>query len=150
MSYPFNVRVYGILVNERGEVLVSDEFIGGREITKFPGGGLEFGEGAIEAIKREMMEETATEVEVVGHFYTTDFFQVSAFNPKAQVISIYYIIKAITSLKTKVSDKAFDFPERAEGAISFRWIALEMISEEHFTFPIDKKVARMLKERPIK
>lgn len=129
---------------------MSDEFIGGLEITKFPGGGLEFGEGAIEAIKREMMEETATEVEVVGHFYTTDFFQVSAFNPKAQVISIYYIIKAITSLKTKVSDKAFDFPERAEGAISFRWIALEMISEDHFTFPIDKKVARMLKERPIK
>lgn len=147
MSYPFNVRVYGILINERGEVLVSDELIGGLEITKFPGGGLEFGEGTIEAIKREMIEETGTETEVIEHFYTTDFFQISAFNPKAQVISIYYIIKALTSLNTKVSAKAFDFSERVEGAISFRWIPVEVISEEHFTFPIDKKVARLLKRK---
>lgn len=150
MSYPFNVRVYGILVNKQGEVLVSDEFIGGLEITKFPGGGVEFGEGTIDAIKREMIEETGTEIEVTGHFYTTDFFQVSAFNPKAQVISIYYSIRVVTALNATVSAKAFDFTERIEGAISFRWIPLDIISEEHFTFPIDKKVARMLRERPIR
>jgi 8-oxo-dGTP diphosphatase len=147
MSYPFNVRVYGILIDEHSNVLVSDELIQGKYITKFPGGGLEFGEGTTDAIKREMMEETNTPVEVLEHFYTTDFFQVSAFNPHAQVISIYYTLKALAPLQVTVKEKSFDFDEVKEGAISFRWIPLKAISEEQFTFPIDKKVAEMLKER---
>jgi ADP-ribose pyrophosphatase YjhB (NUDIX family) len=145
MGYPFNVRVYGLLINEAKEVLVADELIHERKITKFPGGGLEFGEGTIDAIKREMMEETATEVEVIEHFYTTDFFQVSAFNSKSQVLSIYYIIKSKTTLKVETTTTPFNFKEPKEGAISFRWISLKSISEEDFTFPIDKKVASLLK-----
>ena len=49
----FNIRVYGILINDKKQVLVSDEFIRGSYYTKFPGGGLEYGEGLIEALKRE-------------------------------------------------------------------------------------------------
>ncbi|MFN5439619.1 MAG: NUDIX hydrolase, partial [Bacteroidota bacterium] len=41
----FNIRVYGILISDDNQVLVSDEFIRGNYYTKFPGGGLEFGEG---------------------------------------------------------------------------------------------------------
>ena len=146
MNYPFNVRVYGLLINNKRQVLVADELIHERKITKFPGGGLEFGEGTLEAIKREMMEETNTQVEVIEHFYTTDFFQVSAFNPKSQVISIYYLIKAVSSLNTKISDSPFDFNENKEGAISFRWLSVNDIKEEDFTFPIDKKVGQLLRE----
>lgn len=153
MSYPFNVRVYGILIDTHKNVLVSDELIHGKYITKFPGGGLEFGEGTIDAIKREMEEETNTEVEVLEHFYTTDFFQVSAFNPHAQVISIYYLLKALEPLNVPIKQKPFDFSEgiplgdkEKEDAISFRFIPLSTISEEQFTFPIDKKVAGLLKE----
>jgi 8-oxo-dGTP diphosphatase len=146
-GYPFNIRVYGILIDEHHRVLVSDELIHGMHITKFPGGGLEFGEGTIDAIKREMMEETNTPIEVVEHFYTTDFFQVSAFNPHAQVISIYYVLRALSPLRIPIKQKAFDYDEVKEGAISFRFIPLNTISEEQFTFPIDKKVAGLLKER---
>ena len=39
----FNIRVYGILIQD-SNVLVSDEYIKGKNITKFPGGGLEYGE----------------------------------------------------------------------------------------------------------
>jgi 8-oxo-dGTP diphosphatase len=147
MSYPFNVRVYGLLIDDANHVLVADELIHGRYITKFPGGGLEFGEGTLDAIKREMMEETAIEVEVVSHFYTTDFFMASAFNPKAQVISIYYIIKAVKPFTLRTSDKAFDFEEAKEGAISFRWLPIDSLSETTFTFPIDKKVSVLLADR---
>jgi 8-oxo-dGTP diphosphatase len=147
MPYPFNVRVYGILVNSEQKVLVTDELIQGREITKFPGGGLEFGESTIECIVREMMEETDTRVDVIKHFYTTDFFQVSAFNPNAQVISIYYLIRPLQGLTIPISNKPFDFPERIEGAINFRMISLKDISEEDFTFPIDKKVAGLLRKK---
>ena len=144
MSYPFNVRVYGILLDENQRVLITDEIVHGKYITKFPGGGLEFGEGTIDAIKREMLEETGLKVDVISHFYTTDFFQVSAFNPNAQVISIYYRLKPVASLKIKIKTKPFDFDEIKEGAISFRLIPLNEISEKTFTFPIDKKVASLL------
>ena len=37
----FNVRVYGLLINNRQQVLVADEaFKNGTRATKFPGGGL--------------------------------------------------------------------------------------------------------------
>lgn len=146
MPYPFNVRVYGLLIDENGCVLVADELVHGHYITKFPGGGLEFGEGTLEAIKREMMEETSITIEVVSHFYTTDFFQPSAFNPQAQVISIYYLIKAVSAINLPVSEKPFDFAEAKEGAISFRWLSISKLSEDDFTFPIDKKVAVMLRQ----
>jgi ADP-ribose pyrophosphatase YjhB (NUDIX family) len=84
----FNVRVYGILIDEANRLLVSDEFIRGSYITKLPGGGLEIGEGTRDGLAREFMEEANLEVHVGDHFYTTDFYQVSAFNHKDQIISI--------------------------------------------------------------
>jgi 8-oxo-dGTP diphosphatase len=146
MAYPFNVRVYGLLIDDKNRVLVADELIHEHYITKFPGGGLEFGEGTIDAIKREMMEETGIVIEVMSHFYTTDFFQPSAFNPKAQVISIYYLIKAVKAFTLKTSEKAFDFEEQKEGAISFRWLPIDILSEVDFTFPIDKRVSVLLRK----
>ena len=57
----FTIRVYGLLL-EQGHVLVSDELIKGRPITKFPGGGLEYGEGLKDCLVREVREEVALEV----------------------------------------------------------------------------------------
>ena len=138
----FNVRVYGILIS-KGNVLVSDEYIKGKHITKFPGGGLEFGEGTIDCVIREFKEEMDLNIEVLNHFYTTDFFVTSAFNTNSQVISIYYLVNALDPLNFKISTKEFDFDEK-EGAQSFRWIALDEIKESNFTFVIDKKIAELL------
>ena len=80
----FNLRVYGILINDQKQVLVSDEYIRGNYYTKFPGGGLEFGEGTRNCLKREFMEELELLVETGNHIYTTDFFQMSAFNKAHQ------------------------------------------------------------------
>ena len=88
----FNVRVYGILLDPKKGLLVSDEFIRGNYITKLPGGGLEIGEGTRDGLAREFMEEANIEIRVGAHFYTTDFFQISAFNHKDQIISIYYLV----------------------------------------------------------
>ena len=60
----FNIRVYGILVNEQKQVLVADEYIRGGYYTKFPGGGLEFGEGTRDCLKREFIEEMNLSVSV--------------------------------------------------------------------------------------
>ena len=139
----FNVRVYGILI-ENDQLLVSDEYIKGHNITKLPGGGLEYGEGTRDCLIREFKEELDLDIEVLSHFYTTDFFVNSAFSCKNQVISIYYIVKAKSELNFKISTKPFDFEKIKEGAQSMRWINYKTVSDNDFTFIIDKRVAEML------
>lgn len=150
----FNIRVYGILMKEDKSVLVSDEFIRGNYYTKFPGGGLEFGEGTRDCLKREFLEETGLNVEVTDHIYTTDYFQMSAFNPSHQIISIYYHVKPLETLSLNVSAKAFDFNEEQlsiyaekQQVETFRFIEWAQFSGESVTLPIDKIVASILKEK---
>ena len=52
----FNIRVYGLIL-ESGSILLSKELIMGEEVFKFPGGGLEYGEGLIDGLNREFEEE---------------------------------------------------------------------------------------------
>jgi 8-oxo-dGTP diphosphatase len=141
----FNVRVYGILINEKNELLVTDEFDYGFPHTKFPGGGLELGEGTRECLAREFMEECELQIEVLDHFYTTDFYQKSAFND-SQILSIYYRVKNIAPLNFKCSTKKFDFENEENGQLKFRWIPLKDLQAEDFTLPIDRKVAEMIIE----
>lgn len=152
--FPFNIRVYGVLINEKDQVLVSDEYIRGNYFTKFPGGGLEFGEGTRDCLRREFLEEMNLNVEVGEHFYTTDYFQLSAFHPGQQIISIYYLVTANEAITTRISTIPFDFDEiqlkvysEQQETECFRFIDWEIFSEEAVTLPIDKIVARMLKNR---
>ncbi len=150
----FNIRVYGILMNDEKKVLVSDEFIRGKYYTKFPGGGLDLGEGTRDCLKREFKEEMDLDVEILDHIYTTDFFQMSAFNPEDQIISIYYFVKALEEIKAPLRNKEFDFDEdqlkiyKEKNEIeTFRFIDWGKFSAESVTLPIDKVVAGMLKEK---
>lgn len=145
----FNVRVYGILIDDQERLLVSDEFIRGNYITKLPGGGLEIGEGTRDGLAREFMEEANLEVIVGEHFYTTDFFQISAFNNTDQIISIYYYVHASNTNEVITKEKAFDFlPEQVADikgtAEHLRWIPLSELSEASMTLPIDKVAIKML------
>ncbi len=147
----FNVRVYGILIDAHKRLLVSDEFIRGSYFTKLPGGGLEFGEGTRDCLQREFMEETGLAVEVGEHIYTTDFFQISAFNNQDQIISIYYRVKAREPIQIEAKTRAFDFAPHqiadpdGESEV-FRWIGWEDLQEDHMSLPIDKVVVRMIKD----
>ncbi|MFD0764701.1 NUDIX domain-containing protein [Mucilaginibacter lutimaris] len=139
----FNLRVYGLLINEANEVLISDEQEYGFKFTKFPGGGLEYGEGLIEGLKREFVEECNTEVEVISHFYTTDFFVKSAFND-SQIISVYYLVKAVSELRFTTKIEVFDFDGEGDVLQSFRWVKLSDLTVDAFTFPTDQYVADLL------
>lgn len=140
----FNVRVYGVLIKE-GSLLVSDELILGKKITKFPGGGLEFGEGIAECIVREFKEELNLAIQVKRHLYTTDFFVASAFNPNSQVISVYYEVEPLAELKIATSHRKFDFSEKKEGAQAFRWVQISLLKENDFTFVIDQRMVSVIK-----
>jgi len=141
--YPFNVRVYGLLINADNEILISDEQEYGIRFTKFPGGGLEFGEGLNDGLKREFLEECNAEIEVLGHYYTTDFFVKSAFN-ESQVISVYYLVKNLGPLNLAIKTVVFDFDGDGDILQSFRWVKLAKLDVENFLFPTDQHVARLL------
>jgi ADP-ribose pyrophosphatase YjhB (NUDIX family) len=147
----FNVRVYGLLLDAQNKLLVSDEYIRGEFFTKLPGGGLEFGEGTRDGLAREFMEETGITVTVGKHLYTTDFFQISAFNKKDQIISIYYMVSSTECEKIKTSEKNFDFSsdqiaDKKGTFESFRWVNFEELNEDCMSLPIDKVAIQILKQ----
>ena len=140
----FNIRVYGLLMNENNEVLISDEFRGGVAFTKFPGGGLEFGEGIAEALKREFIEELDLTVMVEDLFYVNDHLQISAFNNQSQLIAFYYFV---TSSKLDQLDlESYDVPLLVNGEKQ-RWFPINKTLESVLTFPLDKIVSRKLIEK---
>jgi len=154
MSLILSVRVYGILLDESRQVLVSDEYIRGEYYTKFPGGGLEIGEGTRDCLKREFKEEMNLDVAIGEHIYTTDFFQKSAFNSVYQILSIYYFATALEPIKVPIRNKEFDFDEQqlqlynaTQQIETFRFIEWDQFSADKVTLPIDKIVATMVKEK---
>lgn len=134
MSIPakWNIRAYGIWI-DNGRLLVNEELIRGRRVIKLPGGGVDLGEGIIDGLKREWMEELGLEIDVLQHFYTTDFFQQSAFDD-SQVISVYYLVWADASLPIHNSEEN----ERTY------WMPLSEVAEETFTLPIDRLVGGLI------
>ena len=129
----FNVRVYGLWIHD-GRILINEELIRGNNVIKFPGGGLEPGEGVIDGLKREWQEELDLDIEILEHFYTTDFFQQSAFDD-SQVISIYYLVSS--------GDPLAAITNSIDGERTY-WMPLNDVSAETFTLPIDKVVGGML------
>ncbi|MBK7761824.1 MAG: NUDIX domain-containing protein [Bacteroidetes bacterium] len=146
----FNIRVYGIWINEQNEILVSDERIEDFYFTKFPGGGLEFGEGIKDCLIREWKEELDMDIEVGEHIYTTDFYQQSAFDEHAQIISIYYFVKPIMPIKISLKIMPFEFALEGREEQSFRTISMYEFSEQMVTLPIDKVLAKLLINQYIK
>lgn len=145
------IRVYGIVTDKTKGVLVSDEYIRGEYYTKFPGGGLEPGEGTRDCLIREMKEETGIDVKIGAHIYTTDFFQQSAFRHADQIISIYYQVLADSNdlFHTNKIPFAFgdlDLSTRVQ-AESLRWLSWEEFNVESLSLPIDKIVVALLKEK---
>jgi 8-oxo-dGTP diphosphatase len=141
----FVIRVYGIFLNDKNEVLLTDELRFGIKMTKFPGGGLDYGEGPVDCLRREIREEcNGQEIEHIEHYYTTGHFQEALFYKDHQLISIYYRASLKPPLLFSVSEKPFDFTEDKEGNQSFRWQKLSEAKPEMLSFPIDKLVLAKL------
>jgi 8-oxo-dGTP diphosphatase len=136
----FNLRVYGLLI-KGASVLISHEKRNGIEMTKFPGGGLEKGEGLKGCLIREFYEELRMPIDVHNLFYVNDFLQISRFNPSDQLISFYYEVSTKREMEIDMRH-----PKELENEDqTFQWIKIQELSSANFTFPIDKKVVEMLK-----
>jgi 8-oxo-dGTP pyrophosphatase MutT (NUDIX family) len=136
----FNVRVYGILVNE-GKVLISHERFMGRTFTKFPGGGLELGEGVVECIVREFKEEMNIDIIPSYLFHATESLQISSFYPEDQVVALYYIVLCDDPAAIITSKNKEDIAENEE---AFEWVLLTDFKKEMLTFESDREAAGKL------
>lgn len=142
----FNARVYGILINEKDELLLSHEEIEGFKFTKLPGGGIKFGESPPEALKREYREEVDINVEVGNLVFAGDVFIQNRFIPEEQVITLYYYVKYDDWKNIKLKAAAHHSLGK-ENKIKHEWKPLKEINEDTFTFVSDKRLAeKVIKE----
>ena len=133
----FNIRVYALIIF-KNNILLSRELIQNKLIYKFPGGGVELGEGIVDALQREAKEEMGQNLNHIAHFYTTDFFQRSSFDSSEQLISVYFKASLSQHLNNRLKIPVKDQPV-------FEWKRLVDLNEENLHFPIDKKVLNMIK-----
>lgn len=139
---PFTIRVYGILTNSRDQVLLTRENISGTIITKFPGGGLEAGEGIADCLQREFWEETGLTLESWQFFYVNENYVPSAFHQNTQVISFYYEVK--TTSETAVGAPASPDALPKPGELQLYWCARELLDLQPIELPIDRQVVKLL------
>ena len=90
-----NVRVYMMVTRQdpstgKPQVLVSYERLPMGGIMKFPGGGLEWGEGTTACLRREALEELGQPVEVERLVHVSQRAHISSFDPNQQVIAVHY------------------------------------------------------------
>jgi ADP-ribose pyrophosphatase YjhB (NUDIX family) len=138
----FNIRVYGLWINN-GKVLLSNENRFGKEMLKFPGGGLEKGEGLEAALQREFLEEIGIKIEVLEHFYVNPFFQQSAFRKEDQLLTFYYFVQpeiTDSTVRTILDSKTYSTNDEEV----FHWCTIEQLNSITMTFPIDQIVAQKL------
>ena len=131
-----NVRVYACAVKDQKVLTLFEEYAG-EHLIKFPGGGLEFGEGLIDCLHREFDEELNVKIEVLEHLYTQEDFLVSRFRENEQLLTIYYKVKILNENDFLILDPCIEKTE---------WIDLNT-TENPFVLPIDRIVFEKLKEK---
>ncbi len=131
-----NVRVYAAVLKNRCVLALQEEYAG-QQLLKFPGGGLEFGEGILDCLHREFEEELNLKIENLRHFYTQEEFLVSRFRPNEQLLTIYYIAEIVDVDDLIIRDACIE---------KIEWVSLD--SEENpFPLPVDMIVFDLLKQK---
>ncbi len=130
----FNVRAYAICENDN-KILALYEYHKDQLFCKLPGGGLEFGEGILDCLHREFLEELNVKIEIVEHLYTQEHFVESILDDGRQILLIYYIVKISNLEEMKIST-----PDISR----FEWID---VNENPFVLPTDKIALAKYRER---
>ncbi|MBW8362178.1 MAG: NUDIX domain-containing protein [Kaistella sp.] len=131
-----NVRIYACVLKDRKVLTLFEEYAG-EPLMKFPGGGLEFGEGIHDCLHREFEEELNVKIKILDHLYTQENFQVSRFRENEQLLTVYFTAEIIDENEFMILDPCI---ERTE------WISIDS-NENPFPLPIDQIAFEKLKER---
>jgi 8-oxo-dGTP diphosphatase len=133
------VRVYGFLEDAHGRVLVSAERFRGKPLVKYPGGGVEWGEGIREALVREFQEELQLDVTVGDLVFFNEFPVVSAFDPDVQVFSFFYRVAAVGPMEFATFPEVEVPHEDGERAV---WVPRAELAAQPFTYMIEQEATK--------
>jgi len=101
------VRVCGILVSDNKLLLINHHGLYGHDFWSFPGGGVEFGESPMDALKREFHEECGISIEPDHHKLSC-----SVIKPPLHAVELFFNIKSFQGTPAAGSD-----PERGKSQI---------------------------------
>lgn len=125
----FRPSVYGVVI-EGGKVLLVPQWDG----YDFPGGAVDIGETILDALVREVKEETGYEVSPGRLLHVEDdFFIHPARKTAHQSILMFYECKVLGG---ELSDEGFTEHERAWSKKA-KWIDLNEVESIRFMNPID-------------
>ncbi|SEH65624.1 ADP-ribose pyrophosphatase YjhB, NUDIX family [Paenimyroides aquimaris] len=134
----FNVRVYALCILNN-KLLTLKEPFAGKMVTKLPGGGLEFGEGTAECLKREFKEELNLQIEVGDAFYIQEHFVKSLAKDNKQLLMLYFYATILDSDNLQILDTNIQ---------EVSWIAID--GENPFSLPVDQLVFKKLQYKLFK
>lgn len=130
-----NVRVYACIITDNFVLGLFEKFEG-KVLLKFPGGGLEYGEGIVDCLHRELEEELHIKIEVIKHFYTQENLIISHLRENEQLLNVYYLVRMINEENFLITEESI---QRAE------WISLESMANP-FSLLGDQIAFEKLKE----
>lgn len=140
----FNLRVYGFLINKDNQILLSDEFEFDTFFTKFPGGGVKYGEGILNALKREFKEELNAEITSSDFIFFNEFFQESFFHQNVQVTCFYYSVECEEI--AHLGNQKYQIPFRTRGEKQ-RWVNIAEVNSKDLSFPTDQMALEVLRKK---
>ena len=131
-----NIRVYAAVVKDKKVLALFEEYAG-EHLMKFPGGGLEFGEGTLDCLHREFEEELNAKIRIVEHLHTQEDFVVSRFRDNEQLLTIYYQVEIIDETEFLIMDPCIE---------KIEWIEIDQPGNP-FQLPVDRVVFDVLKKK---
>tara|TARA_B110000285_G_scaffold235522_1_gene317781 strand:- start:628 stop:1773 length:1146 start_codon:yes stop_codon:yes gene_type:complete len=143
----FNVRVYGMILDETGERLLicNERLPDGSYAQKFPGGGVELGEGVMDAWWRECQEELGCQpaMQSVELFHTVETFIRSIFRPDDQLIALYYVCRLQSNEDVAWTEESAASPG-GESNVQVSWKDWRSLDFRSFRFPTDQSAIQKL------
>ncbi|MEP1097205.1 MAG: NUDIX hydrolase [Cyclobacteriaceae bacterium] len=109
------VRVCGLLAQDDSILLIKHNSIGIKgHLWAPPGGGVDFGESVDETLKREFLEETGLNIEVLDFLFVFELI-----NSKHHAIELFYSVKKLDGVLKLGADPEFDASNQIMEEISF-------------------------------
>jgi ADP-ribose pyrophosphatase YjhB (NUDIX family) len=141
----FNVRVYMIVTrnNSSGgqDVLISYERLPLGGVMKFPGGGLEWGEGTTACLRREALEELGQPVNVERLVHVSRRAHISSFDSNQQVLAVHYAARLTGEVMFEDDGEMEDVYGKNVPMMHQRlgWRDVESIEPAQFRFASDRE-----------
>lgn len=121
-GHKLRVRVNGILIEDNKILMIKHKMGEGRYFWNVPGGGMDYGQSAIENLKREFNEETGLNIKVGEYLFVHEFLK-----PPLHAIELFFDVAHHEGYLTQGTD-----PELAEDSQlieDMRFLSIDEIKE---------------------